>query len=38
MLRIGIDAVYCDNVDRMVTTVAEWTTGGPHFHEPRDAR
>ena len=37
MLRIGIDAVYCDNVDRMVTTVAEWTTGGPNFHEPRDA-
>jgi len=24
MLRIGIDAVYCDHVDRMVATVAEW--------------
>ncbi len=29
MLRIGIDAVYCDNVDRMVATVAEWTTDSP---------
>jgi glycerophosphoryl diester phosphodiesterase len=27
MLRIGIDAVYCDHVERMVGTVAEWTTG-----------
>jgi glycerophosphoryl diester phosphodiesterase len=27
MLRIGIDAVYCDSVDRMVATVGEWTTG-----------
>jgi glycerophosphoryl diester phosphodiesterase len=26
MLRIGVDAVYCDHVDRMVATVAEWTT------------
>jgi glycerophosphoryl diester phosphodiesterase len=25
MLRIGIDAVYCDNPERMVTTVASWT-------------
>ena len=24
MLTIGIDAVYCDNVERMVATVAEW--------------
>ncbi|HSO95703.1 MAG TPA: glycerophosphodiester phosphodiesterase [Acidimicrobiia bacterium] len=24
MLAIGIDAVYCDHVDRMVATVAEW--------------
>jgi len=29
MLSIGIDAVYCDNVDRMVATAAEWTTDGP---------
>ena len=26
MLRVGVDAVYCDSVDRMVGTVAEWTT------------
>jgi glycerophosphoryl diester phosphodiesterase len=26
MLRIGIDAIYCDNPDRMVATVGEWTT------------
>ena len=26
MLRIGIDAVYCDHVERMVGTVAEWST------------
>jgi glycerophosphoryl diester phosphodiesterase len=26
MLEIGIDAVYSDHVDRMVATVAEWTT------------
>jgi glycerophosphoryl diester phosphodiesterase len=25
-LRQGIDAVYCDRVDRMVATVGEWTT------------
>jgi glycerophosphoryl diester phosphodiesterase len=25
MLRIGVDAVYSDHVDRMVATVAEWT-------------
>ena len=25
MLRAGIDGVYCDRVDRMVATVAEWT-------------
>ena len=24
MLRMNVDAVYCDRVDRMVTTVAEW--------------
>jgi len=24
VLRMGIDAVYCDHVDRMVATVAEW--------------
>jgi hypothetical protein len=24
MLRIEVDAVYCDRVDRMVNTVAEW--------------
>jgi glycerophosphoryl diester phosphodiesterase len=29
MLRIGIDAVYCDHVERMVGTVAEWSTD-PH--------
>jgi hypothetical protein len=23
-LRMNVDAVYCDRVDRMVTTVAEW--------------
>ena len=26
MLDIGIDAVYCDRPDRMVATVAEWTS------------
>jgi glycerophosphoryl diester phosphodiesterase len=26
MLRIGVDGLYCDHVDRMVATVAEWTT------------
>jgi glycerophosphoryl diester phosphodiesterase len=25
MLRMDIDAVYCDNVDRLVATVAEWS-------------
>jgi glycerophosphoryl diester phosphodiesterase len=25
MLDLGVDAVYCDRVDRMVATVAEWT-------------
>jgi glycerophosphoryl diester phosphodiesterase len=25
MLQIDVDAVYCDSVDRMVATVAEWT-------------
>jgi glycerophosphoryl diester phosphodiesterase len=25
MLRMDVDAVYCDRVDRMVATVAEWT-------------
>jgi glycerophosphoryl diester phosphodiesterase len=25
MLRIGVDALYCDYVDRMVATVAEWS-------------
>jgi glycerophosphoryl diester phosphodiesterase len=25
MLRIGIDAVYCDHVERMVATVGEWS-------------
>lgn len=27
MLDIGIDAVYCDHVERMVATVAEWSSG-----------
>lgn len=27
MLTAGVDAVYCDHVDRMVGTVAEWTRG-----------
>jgi len=27
MLRVHIDAVYCDRPDRMVTTVAEWDEG-----------
>jgi glycerophosphoryl diester phosphodiesterase len=27
MLEIGIDAVYCDHVERMVATVAEWSAG-----------
>lgn len=27
MLRAGVDAVYCDHVDRMVAAVAEWTRG-----------
>jgi glycerophosphoryl diester phosphodiesterase len=26
VLRMGIDAVYCDRPDRMVATVSEWTT------------
>ena len=28
MLHLGVDAVYCDRVDRMVATVAEWS-GSP---------
>ena len=24
MLRLGVDALYCDRVDRMVATVSEW--------------
>ena len=28
MLRLDIDAVYCDHVDRMVTTVNEWLEQG----------
>jgi hypothetical protein len=24
MLRLGVDALYCDRVDRMVATVGEW--------------
>lgn len=28
MLRHGIDAVFCDRVDRMVATVGEWHAGG----------
>jgi glycerophosphoryl diester phosphodiesterase len=28
MLRMNVDAVYCDHVDRMVTTVAEWSAPG----------
>jgi glycerophosphoryl diester phosphodiesterase len=27
VLRMGIDAVYCDRPDRMVATVSEWDTG-----------
>ena len=27
MLRIGVDAVYCDNPERMVTTVESWAAG-----------
>lgn len=27
MLRIGIDGIYCDRVDRMVAAVGEWTDG-----------
>ncbi len=27
VLRMGIDAVYCDNPDRMVATVQEWSSG-----------
>ena len=27
MLRIGIDGVYCDRVDRMLAAVGEWTDG-----------
>jgi glycerophosphoryl diester phosphodiesterase len=27
VLRMGIDAIYCDRVDRMVATVAEWSAG-----------
>jgi glycerophosphoryl diester phosphodiesterase len=29
VLRIGIDAVYCDRPDRMVATVSEWVAGDP---------
>jgi glycerophosphoryl diester phosphodiesterase len=28
VLRMGIDGLYCDRVDRMVATVAEWSTAG----------
>ena len=27
VLKMGIDAIYCDRPDRMVATVSEWTTG-----------
>lgn len=27
MLQIGVDALYCDHVDRMVAVVAEWAAG-----------
>ena len=29
MLRIGIDGVYCDRVDRMLAAVGEWGSGDP---------
>jgi glycerophosphoryl diester phosphodiesterase len=29
VLRMDIDAIYCDRPDRMVATVGEWSTGGP---------
>ena len=29
VLRMGIDAVYCDRPDRMVATVSEWVAGDP---------
>jgi glycerophosphoryl diester phosphodiesterase len=29
VLRMGIDAVYCDRPDRMVAVVSEWSTGEP---------
>lgn len=28
MLKIGVDALYCDDVHRLVATVAEWTDSG----------
>jgi glycerophosphoryl diester phosphodiesterase len=28
MLRMGMDAVYCDHVERMVTAVADWAASG----------
>ena len=28
VLRMGIDAVYCDRPDRMIATVGEWVAGG----------
>ena len=38
MLRIGIDAVYCDNPERMVATVAGWTGEGSRALLQADAR
>jgi glycerophosphoryl diester phosphodiesterase len=38
VLRIGIDAVYCDRPDRMVATVGEWTAGATGPDDVRGSR
>jgi glycerophosphoryl diester phosphodiesterase len=37
VLRMGIDALYCDRPDRMVATVGEWGAAGPGDTKPGDS-
>lgn len=38
VLRMGIDGIYCDRVDRMVATVSEWTEGAGPLRQPPPAQ
>ena len=38
VLAMGIDAIYCDHVDRMVATVGEWITESRRYMKPRRSR